>query len=135
MQLVSVDQALLGTLIGANLGYEIAHENLPFTPTTGTPYIEPIVVINDATPFDFEVTSYITDGVFRVIIRVPLDMGAIDAKVMADTISGIFPTGQNITFNHGVFAIKSIQRNPGIAEDGWYKIILTMALSIFIRNT
>ncbi len=134
MASLAIDQAFLSTFINANLGLAIAHENLPYTPVTGTPYAELIMLQNDITPWGLSQRNQ-SDGLFRVILRYPVNTGAIVAKTMADSIFAAFPIGARISYANVVRAtITSQARAPGYAEEGWYKLILSLGYQALLSR-
>lgn len=130
---VEIDQALVKTFIDNITGLEIAHENDDFTPTAGTAYAELRVLQNDTTPLNLKDTNE-TDGVFRVLLNYPSNGGAIAAKSKADTIFSTFKIGASLTYSGVTLTIVSNQRQPGLVEEGWYRIILTMNYRAFIAR-
>ena len=122
MASVDIDRALVQAFIAANFGLPIAHENLPYSPVSGTPYVELRVLQNDTTPLNLAHTDQ-TDGVFRVILRYPVSSGAIAAKVKASEIFGTFRIGHRHCYGSTCVTMTGHSRQPGVAEDGWYKLI------------
>ncbi len=125
MSVVKIDQAFVSSFIAGDFGLEVAHENQPFSPTTGTEYAELRTLANDVTAYDLS-TRDITDGVFRVILRYPANSGAIAAKTKADEIFSAYPIGSLVTYEGQAATIISQQRQPGVSEDGWYSLVLTL---------
>lgn len=123
--MLKIDQALVERFTGGGFGLPIAHENAPYTPT-GAPYAELLVLQNDRTPYSLA-DSDETDGVFRVILRYPVNGGAVAIKTKADEIFAAFKIGQRLTYSGQTLTILSQQRQPGVPEDGWFKLVLTMA--------
>lgn len=122
---IKIDQALTQRFIDGAFGLQIAHENQQFTPTPQTPYAEIRVLQNDATAGTLNNTND-TDGVFRVILRYPQNTGAIAAKQKANQIFAAFKVGQRIVYEGVQLTITGNQRQPGVVQDGWYSLILTM---------
>lgn len=127
---IKIDQALVSHWVSEAFGIDTAHENLPYTPVNGTEYAELRVLPNDTTPYSLA-DSDETDGVFRVVLRYPVDAGAVPAKTMADMIFSAYPIGKRLAYSGQVVTITSQQRQPGVAEEGWYVVVLTMAYRAF----
>jgi hypothetical protein len=123
---VKIDQAFINTFIDSSFGLDIAHDNLSYDPTVGTEYAELINIPNDITAFTLD-SSNETDGIFRVILRYPVNVGSINAKIMAESILTVFSVGTEICYSSQCAIVRAVERNKGIAEDGWYKIILTIS--------
>ncbi len=125
MSVVKIDQAFVSSFIAASFGLDIAHENLPYEPVTGTPYAEIKTLQNDVTGYDLSALN-LTDGVFQVVLRYPAGSGAITPKIKADEIINAFPIGSLVTYQGQAATIMSQQRQPGVAEAGWYSIVITL---------
>ena len=132
MSSVKIDQALISAFIAGDFGIGIAHENLPFTPGSDA-YAEVLVLQNDTTPWSLKHTNE-TDGVFRVILRYPADTGAIGPKQKAEEIFNVFKIGSRHSYDGASVTIITNQRQPGVQEDGWYKLVLSMEYKAFITR-
>lgn len=126
-----LDQAFTSAFIAGDFGLPIAHENMPFTPTGA--YAELVAAVNDITPYSLK-TSNETDGVFKVILRYPVETGAITPKQKADQIMAAMKIGQKLTYSGQSLTITSHNRQPGAAEEGWYKIVLTLGFRAFLTR-
>lgn len=122
---IRVDQALLAHFLAGNFGLPVAHENTDYTPSAGQAYLEPLVLQNDSTPGTLKHTND-TDGIFRVIVRYPLGAGAVPAKQKAQDIAAHFPVGARLTYAGLALTVVASSRQPGVAESGWFKVVLTM---------
>ncbi len=127
-----IDQALIDTFINSNFGLKIAHENIEFTETT-PPYAELLVLPNDVTAYSLKHSDR-TDGVFRVILRYPVNTGAYDAKSKADEIAAVFKIGKKISYDGLDLKIRSYRRDNGVQEDGFYKIIISFSYLAFLER-
>lgn len=123
--MVAIDQALISAFIGGAFGLPIAHENIDYAPIAGTAYAELLVLQNDVTPATLA-DSNDTDGVFRVILRYPANTGAVAAKVKADAIFTVFAIGTRLTYNNVTLTILRNARQPGVAQEGWFSLVLDM---------
>lgn len=130
---VKIDQALINHFINGYFELDIAHENLPYTPSLDTPYAEIIVIQNDITPIDFGHTNE-TDGILRVILRYPVNTGAITAKTKADEIFSHFPIGSQVGYYNQNLMIVRHDRASGYTEQGWHKIVLTIVYRAFLTR-
>lgn len=130
---IEIDQALIQTFVNGAFGLPIAHENQQYTPTAGTAYVEIRVLQNDATPFTLK-DSDETDGVFRVRLFYPADTGAVNAKSKADEIFATYKIGTRLTYNNVSLTVMSNQRQPGLAEDGWYQLVLTINYRAYVAR-
>ena len=130
---VRIDQALTKRFIDSAFGLPIAHENAPYSPIAQTAYAELRVLQNDVTPANLKHSNE-SDGVLRVILRYPAGKGAVAAKTMGDNIFSEFTIGQRITYSGATVIITSQQRQPGVQEDGWFVIVLSMAYRAYLSR-
>lgn len=133
--MLRVDQGLTNLFINSSFGIGIAHENAKYTPILGTAYAKIYTIPNDQTAFSCD--SDQTDGIFRIILRYPLQSGAIVAKAMADTIFAVFKVGSYIYYPDTTgqkIEITGLSRDTGYHETGWYKLVLSIRYNAFIRR-
>ena len=123
--MLAIDQALVSAFIDGAFGLFIAHENVDYSPSAGTAYAELLVLQNDVTAATLN-DSNDTDGVFRVILRYPPNGGAVAVKTKADQIFSVFSIGKQLSYSGTKLTILGNKRQPGVAESGWYKIVLDM---------
>jgi hypothetical protein len=121
---LEIDQALVTAFLAGSFGIGVAHENRDYKPEND-PYAEIIVLQNDTTPFSLAHSDE-TDGVFRVILRYPAGSGAITPKTKAEEIRQHFKIGTRLTYGGASLTIKGHQRQPGVQEQGWYKLIINL---------
>ena len=129
--MIEIDQAFTSAFIDADFGLPIAHENMDYDP--GEAYAEITVLQNDATALDLSRTAE-TDGVFQVILRYPSGSGAYAIKAKAGEIFSVFKIGKDFEYDGVTARITRNQRFPGVQEEGWYKIILTIGYRAFISR-
>jgi hypothetical protein len=127
---IKIDQALIEHFISGGFGLPIAHENDAYDPSTGDAYAEIRVFQNDATGLTLDETDE-TDGLFQIILRYPVNGGAVAIKKKADEVFGAFRIGQQLTYEGQALTITRHQRQPGVAEAGWYKIDLLITYRAF----
>lgn len=131
---VKVDQAFVSHFIAGNFGLPIAHENLDYTPTQNAAYAELRMLENDITMLTLADRN-ITDGVFQIVLRYPIGASSIPAKTKADEIFAHFELGSRVEFDGQAATVESHQRQPGIAEAGWYVLVLTLGYRAKLMRT
>jgi len=72
--------------------------------------------------------------VFRILLRYPTDKSSVPAKTKADEIFAVFKIGQRLTYDGVTVTIIGNQRQPGVVEEGWYKLVLTMPYKAFLTR-
>lgn len=133
--MLRVDQGLINKFITAFPTFPTAHENSKYTPVAGTAYAELYVNPNDQTAFSCD--TDVTDGLFKIILRYPVNAGAITAKTMADSIFSIYPVDSYIYYPDTTgqkTEITGISRDTGYHEAGWYKLVISIRYNAFIRR-
>lgn len=136
--MLAVDQAFISAFIGASFGLPIAHENLPYQPVAGTAYAELLNIPTDVTAYSLNSTDE-TTGLFRIVLRYPVNAGAVAAKTKADAISNVFKVGSTVSYNATgnpatSARVVGLQWQSGAPEDGWYKLVLTIRYRAFLRR-
>lgn len=139
--MIKIDQAFTSALLALepeldvvweNQNYSVwggaayAHFDGVYSPTSGRPYIEAFLLPNDVTGLSLA-SSNETDGLFRCILRYPHSSGSLQAKQKADEIFEAFPIAGIISYDGQGVVINGHQRQPGVAEDGWYKLVLSIS--------
>ena len=122
---MSFRQVFVNHWIAGDFGIETAFENAPYTPTNGVPYAELRLLENDITGLDLSQHN-ITDGLFRIILRYPVGEGTGAADAMVQEIFDHFRIGLRISFGGRSATIENQQTQPGVAEAGWYVLVVTL---------
>jgi len=131
---IKIDQAFIQSFIDGAYGLETAYQNQPYTPTAGTPYAELLNIPNDITALDLKDTNE-TDGLFRIILRYPVDSGAFAAKNEAETIMADYSIGSSVSYSGQSARITAVNRQQGVVEESWYVTLITISYRAFIpRN-
>lgn len=120
------EQCLLARLLNAGLNVPIKTENAPFEKPTAMwlaawymPNVPQGVTAGDG-GYD-EVT-----GIFQVDVNVPLNSGTKDARLMADKIVNLFPSGHNLVYNNAWVRPRQVGRTQGREVDGWWRVSVTV---------
>ena len=130
---LKIDLAFLQKFIDDAYGLPIAHENLNYSPVSGTAYAELHTLPNDITPLSLKHSDQ-TDGVFRVILRYPVNTGAINIKTMADNILSGFKIGTVVTYDGQKATVIRTGRQQGINENQWHIMIVDIFYRAFITR-
>lgn len=131
---IKVDQALISSFIAGSFGLPIAHEGVAYTPTPGTAYAE--ITVFDAGSDAATLNSWDEAiGIFQVVLRYPVNTGAVAAKNKAEEIFSHFFLYSNHTYSDQSVQMTNGQtRANGYNEDGWYKIVLRMPYRAFTER-
>lgn len=124
-----IDQALIKAAIDAELGIDLAHENLSYKPKTGVPFAELKIIQNDVTGYSLANDNQ-TDGIFQFLLHYPANSGAVAAKAKADQFLAVFGIGQRITRDGVTVTIQRHNRMEPTIDSGWYKL----PVRIFFRS-
>lgn len=118
---VSYFTSTAGAPIMTGLG--VAYENSPFTPTGQSAYAELRYFPNATSGLSLRDQNE-TTGVFSVILRYPVDVGAIVVKYKAQAIVDAFKPGSAINYLGQRVDIVDSSSGSGFPEDGWYKQVV-----------
>ena len=108
----AVRQALETALSGISPAVDVAWENHPYTPVTGTPYQAAALLV--AEPDNPEIGGgYMERGIFQINLNYPLNTGPGAAEARAEVIRATFPRGASFTAD-GITT--NIERTPEIGS-------------------
>lgn len=128
---IKVDQALINAFITGAFGLPIAHENIDYTPTVGTAYVELTVFDAGTAPLSMS-DSDEQLGILQAILRHPPDAGAIAAKTAAEAIFDYFPIASRHLYSGQYVQILAHDRGAGRVVDGWYQIVCRVRFRAFV---
>lgn len=110
----------------------IAWENRPYEPSLGTLYARPTLIPGDMVQASLGDSGQDQSvGVYQIDVFAEAGQGKNEAVVMADTIANHFKRGTELTYNSRVVRIRSVSRQVGVMDNGWYKIIVEIAYISF----
>lgn len=127
MSILKISAAFEKRLATIPTNISTAHENIPFTPVTGTPFQR--VRLLPATPENPTLGDayYREVGFFEIVLFYPLNTGRNLAQTKAEQIKAYFPRGLNIS-EAGINVV--VPRTPTIATatqlDDRYVIPITV---------
>lgn len=130
---IKIDQAFVQSFIDGAFGLPVDYENMPYTPVSGTAFAE---LRNIPNPIDSLTLADMneTSGLFRVILRYPVDSGAITAKAKAEEIMAHYPIGSSVAYSGQSATIRSVDRQAGVVEDAWYTLVVSIRYISFITR-
>jgi len=122
MSIIKIRAALETALNNITPSIETAWENVPFTPTIGTPFQKCYLLLSEPDNSEYS-TNYHAFGYMQIDLFYPLNNGSIDAMTRAELIRDTFKRGNSYN-NNGIYVI--IERTPEITpayNDGEFYII------------
>ena len=130
---LKIDQAFVQSFIDGDFGLPVDYENMPYTPVSGTAFAE---LINIPNPIDSLTLADMNEtcGLFRIILRYPVDSGAITAKAKAEEIMAHYPIGSSVAYSGQSATIRSVDRQAGVVEDAWYTLVVSIRYISFITR-
>ena len=136
MSQLKIDQAFLTAWLTTNseFGLPTAYENQDFSADPELAYAEVFLIQNALdmlTINDMDETT----GIFRAILRYPVNNGAIAAKAKAQEIIDAFSIGTNVSYSGQSVIITKTSREKGFNENGWYKIVVSIQYIAFITRS
>ncbi len=112
MSSVSIRAALEVSLNSISSGFDTAFENIPFTPTTGTPYQRAFLLLADPDNPSIGAGLHREQGIFQVNLAYPVNAGSQAAMTRAEAIREQFSRGTSMS-SGGVTVI--VDNTPSIA--------------------
>jgi hypothetical protein len=127
MSQLKIEQAFLLSWLNDNAEFSLptAYENKDYKPTLQTAYAQIINLPNPLDPLSFK-DSDETSGIFRIILRYPINESAIIAKTKAQEILDAYKIGTIVSYLGQSGIIRKTMRQNGAPEDGWYKTVLSL---------
>lgn len=126
MSQLNIQRAFLTAFVTTNSVFSLpaAYENRDYKPTPGTAYAELLFIPNEEVPLSLK-DSNETTGLFRVILRYPVNQGSGNAFAKAQEIVDAFPIGSELSYSGTKLRIMRSQLQRGLVEDGWFKVNVT----------
>lgn len=112
MSALKVRAALESALNAMSPALATAWENVPFTPTVGTPYQDVFIQFNEPENPVFD-EGYRENGILQINLRYPKGTGSKDAATRAELIRSTFKRGYSFSAS-GVTV--TINRTPEIGK-------------------
>lgn len=107
----------------SNLPSQIAWENVKFSPTTGTAYLETRLVPTTRRPSVRGLNPQMRyDGFLRILVYVPENEGPATADGYANTLIEAFEATTDLSANGTFVSIDYAERAQGITQSPWYYI-------------
>lgn len=134
-ELYNVEKALLQRFYDGGFRHDldIVFDNQQYEPTIGTSYAEVFFIANDITPYSLKHTNE-TDGIFRIILRYPVNESTKAIKEKAQEIFNWFSIGSRYTEDGQKVTITRHAQDRGVQEAGWYKMVLTIYWKSFLSR-
>lgn len=115
-----------------------AFENIAFSSTTGTPWVRMTVKPTAGRAFSTDALSIAHRGLFLVDFFYPTLQGtadkpaAGDGEPAVDHLRALFAPGTKLPLTGGeTLMIDYAERGPGLAQDGWYQIPVTIGWRVY----
>ena len=102
---------------------EVAYENVSYSPTTGTKYLEPILLTTSRRPTVRGLNPQQRyDGVFSVNCYAPEGNGPADAETLAENVMDAFEATTKLTHNGVTVYIDYAEVQRGLLDSPWYLV-------------
>lgn len=112
----------------AGLPTDIAWENINFTPTTGTSYLETHFIPTSRRPAVRGLNPQQRyQGLFRIVVNVPESTGPAIADDYVDTLLTAFDATKDLTYNSVTVTTEYAERSQGISDSPWYRVNVDIA--------
>lgn len=120
--MLEIEQAFISDFITQAFGLPIAYENVDYTPTQGTAYVEIRMFPNEERAADLNSTNE-TTGLMQFTLRYPEGEGAMPAKQKRQAILDAYPIGRVLTYSGQRVTITGTDPFNAYPDDGWFKVI------------
>jgi len=111
---------------------EIASENVSYSPTTGTPFVQPkLIPVSRRSAVRGLNPQQRYDGVFRVFCYVPEGNGPAAADNLANLVIDAFDAATDVTLGDTVVSIDYAERDHGFVDSPWYYVSVNIGYYIY----
>ena len=111
---------------------DIAWENAEYTPTTGTPYVNPRLVPTVREPAVRGTSPQMYyQGLFRIDCYVPEDGGPNAADELADKIIDAFEATTDVSYGGTIVSIRYAERDLGVVDGAFYTVPVNIGWYIY----
>ncbi len=116
---------------------DIAYENVSYSPTTGTPFVQPRLIPVSRRPAVRGINPQNRyDGVFRVFCYAPEGNGPSVADDLADKVIDAFDATTDISFTNGsdetiIVSVDYAERDNGFVDSPWYYVAVNIGWYIY----
>lgn len=145
--MIKIDQALVDTILSGNLALDVVHENGSYsqwttvyttksgvyTPIADRPFLEIKNFPAGSSPLSLAHSNDVV-GLYQVIVRYPVDTGAITAKNKTEAVLALFKVGSTITYSTQNIHIESNARDGGRVNEGFYEIVVRINYRAFVTR-
>jgi len=115
----------------------IAYENLSFSPTTGTPFVQPRLIPVSRRPAVRGLNPQQRyEGVFRVFCYVPEGNGPSAADDLANKVLDAFDAATDISFTNAlgrttIVSVDYAERDNGFIDNPWYYVAVNIGWYVY----
>jgi hypothetical protein len=111
---------------------QIASENVSYTPTTGTPFVQPkLLPLSRRSAVRGLNPQQRYDGLFRVFCYVPEGNGPSAADNLANLVIDAFDAATDITNGGTRVSIDYAERESGFVDSPWYYVPVIIKYYIY----
>ena len=116
---------------------DIAYENVSYSPTTGTPFVQPRLIPVSRRPAVRGINPQNRyDGVFRAFCYAPEGNGPSVADDLADKVIDAFDATTDISFTNGsdetiIVSVDYAERDNGFVDSPWYYVAVNIGWYIY----
>lgn len=111
---------------------QIAWENVTYTPTTGTPFVQPRLIPTTREPAVRGLNPQMYyQGIFRINCYVPEGLGPAAADDLADKIIDAFEATTDVTAGSTIVSIRYAEREQGMPDGTFFMIPVNIGWYIY----
>ena len=121
--MIEAQQAFVSDFITQAFGLPIAHENVTYEPTQGTPWVRVQSFPGAAFAGDVNADTTEQPGFFQFSLFYPEGEGAMPAKLKAQAIFDAYPIGRRLTYGGKRVRVTSYQQFDTAPQGGWFQVV------------
>lgn len=116
---------------------DIAYENVSYSPTTGTPFVQPrFIPVSRRAAVRGPNPQQRYEGVFRVFCYVPEGNGPNAADELANKVMDAFDATTDISFTNSggstvIVSVDYAERDNGFVDSPWYYVAVNIGWYIY----
>ena len=125
---ISSIRAAFATKLQAFTGLPpVAWENVPYTPTTGTTYIRPVLL--PAEPFQAEIGTNGANrhsGVYQISVFAPAGQGVGALNTLVGSLCDHFKRGTALSYSPVTVTVQKAYPSPAMQETDWQQVAISI---------
>ncbi|MEI6207297.1 MAG: phage tail terminator-like protein [Desulfuromonadales bacterium] len=113
----------------------VAWENVPFTPATGAPYLQPVLLPGEPTQAEIGVNGLNRHtGIYQISVFAPTGTGISALNTLVGNLCDHFKRGTTLYYAPVLVNIKKAYPGPAMQETDWVHVPITVQYTALAAN-